>query len=203
MLNTTFHIYLVSRWKSIAVWSICMIALALVFTAIYDSFKGEFTDIFDNAPKLMEAMLGPIPTDSIISPEIWLGIELYGLLFPIIFAAIAISSGASAVGLEEDSGTIELLLASPISRERIILEKSLAILAQLAIISTCLWLGIAMGSFLFPCRCRSAVHRRCLDTWRALRPSSDGFFLKVSTSSITTIGMTTVLSPNWKMQSGS
>ena len=150
MLNTTFHIYLISRWKSIAVWSICMIALALVFTAIYDSFKGEFTDMLDNAPKLMEAMLGPFPTDSIISPEIWLGIELYGLLFPIIFAAIAISAGASAVGLEEDSGTIELVLASPISRERIILEKSLAILAQLAIISACLWLGIAMGSFLFP-----------------------------------------------------
>ena len=127
-----------------------MIALALVFTAVYDSFKGEFTDMLDNAPKLMEAMLGPIPTDSIISPEVWLGIELYGLLFPIMFAVIAISAGASAVGSEEDSGTIELVLASPISRERIILEKSIGILAQLAIISGCLWIGVAIGSFFFP-----------------------------------------------------
>ncbi|MED5429168.1 MAG: ABC transporter permease subunit, partial [Chloroflexota bacterium] len=50
----------------------------------------------------------------------------------------------------EESGTIELILASPISRERIICEKSFGILAQLAIISGFLWLGIMVGSFLFP-----------------------------------------------------
>jgi len=126
-----------------------MFVLALMFTSVYDPFKGEFNDMLDNAPALMEAMLGPIPTDS-ISPEVWLGIELYGLLFPILISVIAISAGASAVGSEEDSGTIELILASPISRERIICEKSLGILTQLAIISGFLWLGIVAGSFLFP-----------------------------------------------------
>ena len=150
MLNTTFYIYLVSRWKSIAVWSICMFALALMFTSLYDPFKGEFDDMLDNAPALMEAMLGPIPTDSSISPEVWLGIELYGLLFPIMISVIAISAGASAVGSEEESGTIELILASPISRERIICEKSFGIFAQLAIMGGVLWLGIVVGSFLFP-----------------------------------------------------
>ena len=149
MLNTTFYIYLISRWKNIAVWSICMFVLALMFAYLYDPFKGEFNDMMDNAPALMEAILGPIPTDS-ISPEVWLGIELYGLLFPIMISVIAILAGASAVGSEEDSGTIELILASPISRERIICEKSLGILTQLAIIGGFLWLGIVAGSFLFP-----------------------------------------------------
>ncbi|MDC0035639.1 ABC transporter permease [Chloroflexi bacterium] len=105
--------------------------------------------MFDNSPKLMEAMLGPIPTSS-ISPEVWLGIELYGLLFPIMISVIAISSGASAIGAEEDSGTIELILASPISRERILFEKSLGILAQLAIVCGFLWVGIIVGSLIFP-----------------------------------------------------
>ena len=149
MVNTTFYIYLISRWKNITVWSICMFVLALTFAALYDPFKGEFNDMLDNAPKLMEAMLGPIPMDS-ISPEVWLGIELYGLLFPIMISVIAISSGASAIGTEEDSGTIELILASPVSRQSIVFEKSLGILVQLAVICAFLWVGIVAGSLFFP-----------------------------------------------------
>tara|TARA_B100001146_G_scaffold78564_1_gene69662 strand:- start:69 stop:794 length:726 start_codon:yes stop_codon:yes gene_type:complete len=126
-----------------------MFTLALVFTGLYDSFKGEITDMIGNAPKLMEAMIGPISEDA-VTPEIWLGIELYGLLFPILLAVIAVSAGASAIGTEEESGTIELILASPISRGRVVLEKSLGIMIQLGIVSGFLWVGIATGSLLFP-----------------------------------------------------
>ena len=149
MLNYIFSIYIISRWKNILIWSVSMFILALVFTGLYDSFKGEITDMMGNAPKLMEAMMGPISEDA-VTPEIWLGIELYGLLFPILLAIIAVSAGASAIGTEEESGTIELILASPISRGRVVLEKSLGIMIQLGIVSGFLWVGIATGSLLFP-----------------------------------------------------
>ncbi len=149
MLNYIFSIYIISRWKNILIWSVSMFTLALVFTGLYDSFKGEITDMIGNAPKLMEAMIGPISEDA-VTPEIWLGIELYGLLFPILLAVIAVSAGASAIGTEEESGTIELILASPISRGRVVLEKSLGIMIQLGIVSGFLWVGIATGSLLFP-----------------------------------------------------
>ena len=149
MLNYIFSIYIISRWKNILIWSVSMFILALVFTGLYDSFKGEITDMIGNAPKLMEAMIGPISEDA-VTPEIWLGIELYGLLFPILLSVIAVSAGASAIGTEEESGTIELILASPISRGRVVLEKSLGIMIQLGIVSGFLWVGIATGSLLFP-----------------------------------------------------
>ena len=149
MLNYIFSIHIISRWKNILIWSVSMFTLALVFTGLYDSFKGEITDMIGNAPKLMEAMIGPISEDA-VTPEIWLGIELYGLLFPILLAVIAVSAGASAIGTEEESGTIELILASPISRGRVVLEKSLGIMIQLGIVSGFLWVGIATGSLLFP-----------------------------------------------------
>jgi|TARA_B110000263_G_C15304680_1_gene509713 ABC-2 type transport system permease protein len=149
MLNYIFSIYVISRWKNILIWSVSMFILALVFAGLYDSFKGEITDMIGNAPKLMEAMIGPISEDA-VTPEIWLGIELYGLLFPILLAVIAVSAGASAIGTEEESGTIELILASPISRGRVVLEKSLGIMIQLGIVSGFLWVGIATGSLLFP-----------------------------------------------------
>ncbi len=149
MLNYMFSIHITSRWKSIVAWSASMFLLALMFTGLYDSFKGEITDMIASAPKLMEAMIGPLPQDT-VTPEGWLGIELYGLLFPILLAVIAVSAGASAIGAEEESGTIELILASPISRGRVVLEKSLGIMIQLAIVSGFLWVGIAIGSILFP-----------------------------------------------------
>ena len=149
MLNYIFSIHIISRWKTIVVWSASMFLLALMFSGLYDSFKGEISDMIDNAPKLMEAMIGPLPKDT-VTPESWLGIELYGLLFPILLGVIAVSAGASAIGAEEESGTIELILASPISRGRVVLEKSLGIMIQLAIVSGFLWVGIAIGSILFP-----------------------------------------------------
>ena len=149
MLNYIFTIHIISRWKNIVVWSASMFLLALMFTGLYDSFKGEITDMIDNVPKLMEAMIGPLPKDA-VTPEGWLGLELYGLLFPILLAVIAVSAGASAIGGEEESGTIELILASPISRGRVVLEKSLGIMIQLGIVSGFLWVGIAIGSLLFP-----------------------------------------------------
>jgi ABC-2 type transport system permease protein len=149
MVNYIFSIHIISKWKNIVVWSVSMFLLALMFTGLYDSFKGEITDVIGNAPKLMEAMIGPIP-EGAVTPEGWLGIELYGLLFPILLAVIAVSAGASAIGAEEESGTIELILASPISRGRVVLEKSLGVMVQLAIISGSLWAGIAIGSILFP-----------------------------------------------------
>ena len=149
MFNYIFSIHIISKWKNILIWSVSMFLLALIFTGLYDSFKGEITDMIGNAPKLMEAMIGPISEDA-VTPEIWLGIELYGLLFPILLAVIAVSAGASAIGTEEESGTIELILASPISRGRVLLEKSLGIMIQLGIVSGFLWVGIATGSLLFP-----------------------------------------------------
>ena len=149
MFNYIFSIHIISKWKNIMIWSVSMFLLAVIFSGLYDSFKVEITDMLGNAPKLMEAMIGPVSEDS-ITPEIWLGIELYGLLFPILLAVIAVSAGASAIGTEEESGTIELILASPISRGRVVLEKSLGIMIQLGIVSGFLWVGIAIGSLLFP-----------------------------------------------------
>jgi ABC-2 type transport system permease protein len=75
---------------------------------------------------------------------------LYGIFLPVVLAIIGVSSGASAIGSEEDSGTLELLLASPVGRTRIVVEKSLSVSTQLAIVSMSVWFGVALGTLLFP-----------------------------------------------------
>ena len=80
----------------------------------------------------------------------WLGIELYGIFLPVVLAIIGVSSGSTAIGSEEDSCTLELLLASPGSRTRIVVEKSLSITIQIGLVAISVWVGVALGTFLFP-----------------------------------------------------
>ena len=57
--------------------------------------------------------------------------------------------GSSAIGAEEDSGTLELLLASPISRSRIIIEKSIALITVTLIIANIVFLAVCLSNALF------------------------------------------------------
>ena len=113
--------YLGSRCKTILIWSLAMTTLAIMFTALYDSFAGEIENMAEIAPAEMEAMLGG-NLEFASTPAGWLGIELYGIFLPVVLAIIGVSSGSTAIGSEEDSGTLELLLASPVSRTRIVVE---------------------------------------------------------------------------------
>ena len=148
MRYSIFTIYLISRYKSILLWSISMALLAIMFTALYEPFAGAVEGMAEIAPAEMEAIWGG-NLEYASTPAGWLGIELYGIFLPIVLAIIAVNSGSTAIGGEEDSGTLELLLASPISRSRIVVEKSLSIITQIGLVAISVWGGVALGSFLF------------------------------------------------------
>ena len=149
MQHSIFSVSLTSKWKSTLIWSISMTLLALMFAALYESFAGEIEDMAEIAPAAMEAIWGG-NLDYADTPAGWLGLELYGIFLPLVLAIIGVSSGAAAIGSEEDSGTLELLLASPVGRTRIVVEKSLSVSAQLAIVGMSVWFGVALGTLLFP-----------------------------------------------------
>ena len=55
--------------------------------------------------------------------------ELFSLMAPLLLIVFSIGAGASAIAGEEDRHTLELLLANPVSRCRIVLEKLAALVA--------------------------------------------------------------------------
>lgn len=137
-----------ARWKSTLVWSLGLFALALLFAGLHQSFASEINDLVGLYPEDLQAFVGNI--SGAAEPAGWLGLQLYNIFLPFVVGAIGVGFGSSAIGKEEESGTLELLLASPISRGRILLQKAAAIEAQLAIIAGSLWLGVAIGSVIFP-----------------------------------------------------
>lgn len=60
-----------------------------------------------------------------LSPAGFLGSEPYYVLLPIVFIILAIGIGSSLIAKEEEKHTIELLLARPISRGKLLAAKAL------------------------------------------------------------------------------
>tara|TARA_B110000438_G_C15706665_1_gene603472 strand:- start:154 stop:951 length:798 start_codon:yes stop_codon:yes gene_type:complete len=143
-------IYMCNIWdrrKSLTIWTVVLSLLAMLIISMYDSVGREFSQIFEDGGGSFQAFFGEEVDPG--TPAGWLGFELYGIFLPVCLAIITIGMGSSSIGAEEDSGTLELLLASPISRSRIMIEKSLALVTVAFIISNSVFLTVCLSNILF------------------------------------------------------
>jgi ABC-2 type transport system permease protein len=61
---------------------------------------------------------------------------------PLLVAVFAIAFGTRAVAGDEEAGTLDLLLAHPVSRTRLALQRFAALTTALALVGALLWLGM-------------------------------------------------------------
>lgn len=147
MRNTLFGRAIWDRKISILATSAGMFIFALLFAALFETFASEIELFADSFPPEFSAVFGDL--GGAATPAGFLNIELYSLFLPFTVAIMGITVGAGVIGKEENSGTLELLLASPISRSRIIVHKCAALVVSLFVISFSAWLGVAVGKALF------------------------------------------------------
>ncbi|MBN2471769.1 MAG: ABC transporter permease subunit, partial [Anaerolineae bacterium] len=67
------------------------------------------------------------------SPEGFLGIEFFSWA-PLVLAVFGVTFGGAIVGGEEERGTLDVLLSTPIPRWQVIVEKAAAFVVALAVI---------------------------------------------------------------------
>ncbi len=104
----------------------------------------EIRDIFEKLPPAFRALFAPGGID-ITTPEGYLATEFFSLLGPLLFFAYTIAIGGSATAAEEERGTIDMLMAAPIRRWRVVLEKFVAMVVGVALIGLVLLGGVATG----------------------------------------------------------
>ena len=147
MLNSIFGKAIWDRKIGLFATSLGMFVFALLFTVLHESFAGEVTRLANMVPSEFSAFVGDISAAA--TPEGFLAVELYSLFLPFAVAITGIAFASKAIGREEDSGTLELLLASPISRSKIIWQKLAAIKATLFIVAFSAFVGVVLGKALF------------------------------------------------------
>jgi ABC-2 type transport system permease protein len=122
------------RWQ--VLWYGAGLALLGAFDVfVYPSYKDQLASM--QVPDAVKALIG---TSDYTSPAGFLTAEFFSWV-PVILVVFAVMGGTSALAGEEAAGTIELLAAQPLSRARLLWEKTGAF--ALAAIATVLviWLG--------------------------------------------------------------
>ncbi|HVX58137.1 MAG TPA: ABC transporter permease subunit [Candidatus Saccharimonadales bacterium] len=114
------------KWSTIW-WSVGIaLFIALVF-AIYPSFRSSSAQLDKSLQNIPESARNLFTdTNDFLSPVGYLSSQCYYLMLPLLFGFLAIALGSSLLAREEQDGTLELLLARPVSRSRIILAKAAA-----------------------------------------------------------------------------
>ncbi len=82
---------------------------------------------------------------AIRTPEGYATFRYLGVFLPLLLSIWSILTGAGLVRREEERGTIDVLLATPNSRPRLLLEKVAALLLALLFIAVLFALGIMVG----------------------------------------------------------
>ncbi len=128
-------------------WVAGLFLFTLYFVTLYPSIEEASADMqsyIDSLPDSFKAMFGGNALD-LSTFEGFLTMELLSMFYPIMILAFAVSYGAGLIGSEEESGTLEILLATPLPRWRVMLSKFGALITFTLIVLLAVWLGIAGG----------------------------------------------------------
>ncbi|WP_372594322.1 ABC transporter permease subunit [Actinotalea sp.] len=95
---------------------------------------------------LPESLLVFFGGGNLSSPEGYYQVETFGMMTPLAIIVVAVAVGAKALAGEEDARTIALLLANPVPRSRVVLEKMLTMVLYAVVVGAATFAGVSVGS---------------------------------------------------------
>jgi ABC-2 type transport system permease protein len=142
MLRSVFGKSLWDQRRGILIWSLGVAGVGMMYAAFYPTLNSpEMIEFMEAYPKeIMDAM----GITDLTSPEGYLGGTTYGILGPILMIIVAASLGTRAIAGEEEAGRLDVLLAHPVSRWRIVVERAAAMLVALMLAGLVLLLGMTV-----------------------------------------------------------
>jgi ABC-2 type transport system permease protein len=134
--------------RAIVWWSLGLIGLVSMMVAVFPSVRGNdnLNALIQDYPEALKAFIAFGGTVDYTSGAGYLGSELFSFMVPLLLLVAAIGAGARAIAGEEEQGTLDLLLANPISRSRLVLEKLGALVVELAVLAIVLLVALAVGT---------------------------------------------------------
>jgi ABC-2 type transport system permease protein len=122
------------RRRSLLWWSVGIVLLVLFTVALYPSLKGEesLNEVIEQMPEALRSMFGLDTVIPLTSPPGYLQGRLFGSMLPLLLIVFGIGLGARAIAGSEQDGTLELLLANPVTRRTVVVQRYVAVVGMLA-----------------------------------------------------------------------
>jgi len=132
------------RRRGLLGWSAGVAAFAALIAVYWPSVR-DSPDLQSFTRDLPEAMRALIGEGDYSTAAGFLNAELFAFMMPLLFLICAIGIGAGAVTREEERGTIDLLLSTPLTRRRMLVEKALGGVLVLLALGVVLFVALLLG----------------------------------------------------------
>ncbi|OIV37768.1 hypothetical protein BIV57_09360 [Mangrovactinospora gilvigrisea] len=115
--------------KALVAWTYGVVVVSVLYTSSYKLIGKAKGNVMAGAPQSLQKALG---MQDYGSPAGYLGSTVFGIMLAMLFSAYALVTATRAVAGEEESGLLDLLLAQPVSRRKLVLQRFAAMVAVLA-----------------------------------------------------------------------
>ena len=141
------------RRTAILWWTVGSVILTGVILLLYPSIRDQAQQlnkvINQLPPGLRDLKTGGAATVDVADPVSFLNSQLFYATLPILWIILAITRGSAVLGRDEQDHTLELTLARPISRSRLLAAKALSLVGEFAIVSSVTLLAVVLLAPLF------------------------------------------------------
>jgi ABC-2 type transport system permease protein len=137
MPGEVFRRVIAARKKGLIAWTISVVAFMALMVLAYPAVADQdvFAEMMEDYPEFVEQIMGLGSGLSITSPAGYLNSQVFANMLPLLLIIFVVGLASRETAGEERDRTLDLLLAHPVTRARVVLEKATAMLA------TSLWLG--------------------------------------------------------------
>lgn len=141
MLRSVFGKALTDQRHGIVAWAIGIALVGVMYAAFFPSMRSpEMAAAIEAFPPGLLEALGMA---DLASPAGYLEGSVYGLLGPALMIIYATILGGRAIAGEEEAGRLDLLLAHPVQRWRVVVERWAAMVVALALVGLVLFAALA------------------------------------------------------------
>ena len=133
--------------RAVLWWSLGLVGLVALMVSVYPSVHGNaaLDKLVHDYPQALKGFVAFGGELDYTSGAGYLGSELFALMVPLLLLVAGIGAGARALAGEEEAGTLDLLLANPVSRRRVAAEKLAALFLELVALGGVLFLALLVG----------------------------------------------------------
>lgn len=142
---TVFRYTLRKSRGAIIGWGIGLALLAIMMGSMFDLVAGsnEMMDVMDGFAESMPEFAELFNFEAMTTPSGWLDVEYFAFV-PLIVGLFATGAGASLLARDEESGTLDLIQAHPVSRTVLFWGRFLANTLNIIILLLISWAALLL-----------------------------------------------------------
>ncbi len=125
--------------------SLVLFAMSAMIGPMFNMLDDAMKMLSDQFPEDVLALFGG---GDLSTPEGFYQVEMFGMMIPIGIILVTVVIASSAMAGEERRNTMGLLLANPVKRSTVVIEKTWTMVLYATVVGVASFLGVAAGSII-------------------------------------------------------